>query len=107
MSDLKDKVIFKDNDKYYYINGEDIIGYATYNAYNNAMVKGVDHLDDVVPLKYYKNVETNNILPVYFEHNDNFITKVRNVYSWIMLKENMIPYYTIKNLKLLEDGDII
>lgn len=66
------------------------------------------HLDDVNPLYYYRDTDDNQLLPVYYEYNKRFITKIAGYsYDWIGKRSNMVKDYTQSNLKLLDDGDIV
>ena len=103
------KILFKDNDAYVYFIGNDSLLYANIIEYFSDINLGnIPHLDDAEVLYHYRNIQSGLSYPVYYEHNGRIITEISNqIYYTTTIGENFIKDYTLVNLKLLEDGNII
>lgn len=103
------EILFMCNNKVFYFENDEVCQKIklTHDEFIHYKSKGIKHLDEVKVLYHYNHNATGEILTVYYEHNNRVITKLGNSYYIININNNYIKDYTLTNLNLLDDGDII
>lgn len=93
-------IIFKSDENIFFIEKDEL-------KYTPGISLSGVHLDMVEILYNYVNNTNSDILPVYYEHNGKFITKNFQGYTIFWCMDHYIKDYSLVNLKLLEDENII
>lgn len=75
--------------------------------YDNSVINNIKHLDDAKILYHYRAIANDLSIPVYYEYNKRFISKGKHDYLIFHIGDFSSKDYTLVNLKLLEDGNII
>lgn len=99
------EILFRSKYYYFYIRNNHLRSAILWSA-GGIDLSNVPHLDDAVVLYHYKNVDNGDMYPVFYEHNGRFITNGSEPYV-ITVYKVFVKDYTLPNLKLLEDGDIV
>lgn len=102
------EILFKSDYRYFYLTNN-YLRTAINWTIDKKLLDDVKHLDNVEVLYHYKDNITDRIFSVYYEHGDNIISRdyngeyvIYNIKSYFLEKD-----YTLVNLKILDNGDIV